>query len=103
MSITIGYSPFYLQWTGSHASPQRAHLAVEHIKAAAGEEDIEVRMLDIPSSLTYRESLLEELELIHDPKYLTELHEGTHPMHSGEQGFVAEMMFAGTERLVRQI
>lgn len=103
MTITIGYSPFYLQWTGSHASPQRAKLAVEHIQARAEDDGFDVEMIDIPSSLAYREILLQELVLVHDSKYLEALHAGEYAAHPGDQGFVAEMMFAGTERLVRQI
>lgn len=44
--ITIGYSPAYLKWEGSHASPMRAHLAVEHIKAQAEFDGVEVEVPD---------------------------------------------------------
>ena len=42
--ITLAYSPKYLDWTGSHASPQRAHLAVEHIKSRAAVDGVQVRV-----------------------------------------------------------
>ncbi len=103
MTITIGYSPIYLQWTGSHASPQRAHLAVEHIKAQAGEEEIPVEILSPSTSLVRRNEDRERLKSIHSADYVDALFDGTYPGHPGNQGFVAWSMFAGTRVLVERI
>lgn len=102
--ITIGYSPAYLKWEGSHASPMRAHLAVEHIKAQAEFDGVEVEVL---SPSTARTRLMEDKERlleIHDRGYVEAMFAGTYEGHEGEQGsFVAPMMFAGTRILVQRI
>lgn len=104
MTIHIGYSPIYLQWEGSYASPVRAHLALEHIKARAADEKIELNLLSPSTAWTRREEDKERLKTIHDPKYVEEMFAGTYPMHKGEQGsFVAPMMFAGTRILVQEM
>lgn len=104
MSITIGYSPIYLQWTGSHASPMRASLALEHIKARAADEQIDLQILSPSTSLVSRQDDQTRLKEIHDPQYVDEMFEGRHLSHPGEQGsLVAPMMFAGTRVLVQEI
>lgn len=102
MTVHIGYSPVYLQWEGSHASPMRAHLAVEHIKARAADENVTLNHINPSTSLTNRNADKRRLKEIHDPKYVDAMFDGTYSAHPGEQGsLVAPMMFAGTRALVQ--
>lgn len=102
MTITIGYSPIYLAWEGSHASPQRAALSLAHIQARAAAEDIDVKVID-PSTFYSYPALKKALCEVHDPTYVERMLDGTHPAHPGAQGRVALTMFDGTVALVREI
>jgi len=93
MTITIGYTERYLGWTGSHASPQRARLAVEHILARTEDDGIAVTMLEPQLDQDHARDCL---SLVHHADYLKR-------QMKGEQGKIATLMFLGTEILVRQI
>lgn len=103
MTITIGYSPFYLKWTGSHASPQRAAIALAHLQARADDEQFELSVIQPSSAKFNLDQDRKRLKEIHDPSYIDSLYAGTYPGHPGEQGFVAALMFAGTRCLVQKI
>ena len=100
--ITLAYSPKYLDWTGSHASPQRAHLAVEHIKARAAVEGIDIRSI-IPK--LNRKKAKADLLLVHSEAYIDKVHAGKDKAHADSvlQGETATIMFQGTRVLVDQI
>ena len=100
--ITISYSPKYLNWTGSHASPQRAHLAVEHIKARATVEGIDIR--SITPRLKWRQARA-DLSLVHSDAYISKVFQGRDEAHADTvlQGETATIMFQGTRVLVEQI
>jgi acetoin utilization protein AcuC len=104
MTIHIGYSPAYLDWTGSHASPQRAYLAVKHIKAEADNDGTPVNVIIPSPAKTNRDADRERLKEIHDPQYIDDLFDGRDLTHPGEQGsYVAPMMFAGTRALAQEV
>ncbi|WNN95155.1 hypothetical protein SEA_MAGRITTE_204 [Microbacterium phage Magritte] len=104
MTITIGYTPEYLEWTGSHASPQRAALALAHIRARAAEDEIDVKILDPVQ--TYElgpNGTRAALREVHDHDYVDRVMGGQLPGHSGDQGRVATLMFEGTRALVKEM
>lgn len=104
MTITIGYSPVYLEWTGSHASPQRAALALAHIQARAAEDEIEVKVIN--PEKTYElgsEGTRAELHKVHAPSYVDRVMGGKLQGHGGNQGLVATLMFEGTRALVKEM
>lgn len=104
MTITIGYTPEYLDWTGSHASPQRAALALAHIQARAAEDEIDVKLLD--PTKTYElgaNGTRAALREVHDHDYVDRVIGGQLPGHSGRQGQVATLMFEGTRALVKEM
>ena len=99
--ITIGYTPKYLAWTGSHASPQRARLAVEHILARTEDQHIETRVIEPELD---RERAFEELSLVHSEDFIRRVFKGDEPGAPGKlQGTTATYMFLGTSVLVEQI
>lgn len=98
MSITIAYTPEYLKWTGSHASPQRAALAVEHL--IARDEDIEFLDPDI----RVLGDVIEDLKRVHAKRYIHRVLRGEEPGHEGKlQGHTAAIMFQGTRLLADAI
>ena len=102
MSITIAYSPEYLRWEGSHASPQRAHLAVEHITARAAHEGVDVELL-VPE---FHDGIRPELTRVHDKRFVKRVLNGHSHEWSGKslmQGETAAIMFEGTRVLVDAI
>lgn len=104
MTITIGYTPEYLKWTGSQASPQRAALALAHIQARAADGEIDVKLLD-PTE-TYElgaNDTRAALREVHDHDYVDRVLGGALLGHSGDQGRVATLMFEGTRALVKEI
>lgn len=103
MTITIGYSPIYLNWTGSHASPQRAAIALAHLQARADDGHFKMEVISPSTSKVNLDADRKRLKAVHDPDYIDALYSGTYPEHAGEQGFVAAMMFAGTRALVQRI
>ena len=100
--ITLAYSPKYLDWTGSHASPQRAHLAVEHIKSRAVVDGIDIR--SITPTLNWRQAR-DDLLLVHSDEYISKVFTGRDEAHADTvlQGRTATIMFQGTRVLVDQI
>lgn len=101
MTIHIGYTETYLRWEGSHASPQRARLAVEHIKARADEDGITLNMIEPNLSKVTLADIKADLLTIHHPAYVESMFAGTYAAHPKSQGsLVAPAMFAGTRSLV---
>ncbi len=100
--ITISYSPKYLNWTGSHASPQRAHLAVEHIKARATVEGIDIRSI---TPRLDKKLARDALQTVHSAQYIDKVFAGQDTAHADSvlQGETATIMFQGTRVLVEQI
>lgn len=100
--ITLAYSPKYLDWTGSHASPQRAHLAVEHIKARAAVEGIDIRSI---TPRLDKKGARDALQTVHSAQYIDKVFAGQDTAHADSvlQGETATIMFQGTRVLVEQI
>ena len=100
--ITLAYSPKYLDWTGSHASPQRAHLAVEHIKARATVEGIDIRSI---TPRLDKKGARDALQTVHSAQYIDKVFAGQDTAHADSvlQGETATIMFQGTRVLVEQI
>ena len=100
--ITLAYSPKYLDWTGSHASPQRAHLAVEHIKARAAVEGIDIRSI---TPRLDKKGARDALQTVHSAQYIDKVFAGQDTAHADTvlQGRTATIMFQGTRVLVEQI
>ena len=100
--ITLAYSPKYLNWTGSHASPQRAHLAVEHIKARAAVEGIDIRSI---TPMLDKKGARDALQTVHSAQYIDKVFAGQDTAHADTvlQGRTATIMFQGTRVLVDQI
>ena len=100
--ITLAYSPKYLNWTGSHASPQRAHLAVEHIKARAAVEGIDIRSI---TPRLDKKRARDALQTVHSAQYIDKVFAGQDTAHADSvlQGETATIMFQGTRVLVEQI
>ena len=100
--ITLAYSPKYLDWTGSHASPQRAHLAVEHIKSRAAVEGIDIRSI---TPRLDKKSARDALQTVHSAQYIDKVFAGQDTAHADSvlQGETATIMFQGTQALVAQI
>ena len=100
--ITLAYSPKYLDWTGSHASPQRAHLAVEHIKARAAVEGIDIHSI---TPRLDKKRARDALQTVHSAQYIDKVFAGQDTAHADSvlQGETATIMFQGTRVLVEQI
>jgi acetoin utilization protein AcuC len=99
-SIIIGYTPSYLGWKGSYASPRRAHLAVEHIIARAEEEGVDIEIIEPTFN---RMQVAKELSRVHSKSYVANVLRGAHKEHPGQQGQIAALMFEGTRVLVDKI
>ena len=105
MTITIGYSPLYLKWRGSHASPQRARLAVQHLLARA-DDDPRVTVDIIEPNLNDQNRIRRELGLVHSKRYIKDIFSGRNGEWHGsdpEQGRTAALMFEGTRILAERI
>jgi acetoin utilization protein AcuC len=100
MTITIAYTPGYLAWEGSHASPQRARLAVEHILARTESEGIATTIIEPEFDA---DRIREELALVHDPAYVDGVLAGKRGVPNKLQGKTASLMHLGTSDLVAQI
>lgn len=100
--ITIAYTPEYLGWTGSAASPIRAKLAIELINESSRERGIPVTML---TPVLDWDSVAADLALVHDPEYVYAVRRGERGEsgHDRRQGEVAALMFQGTVDLVAAI
>jgi acetoin utilization protein AcuC len=109
MTITIGYSPAYLNWTGSHASPQRARLAVEHILAVSEDHqagvgiDVEIIEPSLENAILNGRTLVQDLKQVHESNYVDRMLSGENHAHPGNQGTVAAVMFEGTRVLVPRV
>lgn len=100
--LTIAYSPEYLNWEGSHATPQRARLAVEHLRARA--ETSPAYVLDGVIPQFQSTVIRPALEEIHDAHYVAQLLAGLNQDHPGVlQGRTAALMFEGTRLLTEDI
>lgn len=100
MTITLAYTPGYLAWEGSHASPQRARLAVEHILARTESEGIATTIIEPQFDA---DRIREELALVHDPAYVNAVLAGKRGVPNKLQGKTASLMHLGTSDLVAQI
>lgn len=97
--LTIAYTPEYLEWTGSHASPERARLAVELIRSWAGDVTELVPTLDWPA-------LSAQLRTVHAEAYIARVQAGLEvgTCHgSRRQGEIAAIMAQGTVDLVHRL
>jgi len=104
MTITIGYSRGFLKWTGSHASPQRAALALAHIQARAVEDEIDIKVIDPKKTYELGENgTRAALREVHDHNYVDRVIGGKLPGHGGDQGRIATLMFEGTRALVKEM
>lgn len=101
-NITIAYSPTYLKWRGSHASPQRARIALSAIRARCEDFGVDVEIIQ-PQ---FEESIREALTLVHSKQYVQNTLAGRTMEWKGvstEQARTAAVMFQGTRVLVEQI
>ena len=100
--ITLAYSSQYLNWTGSHASPQRAHLAVEHIKSRAVVDHVAIEQI---TPKLNRKKAKADLLLVHSEAYIDKVHAGKDKAHADSllQGDTATIMFEGTRVLAERI
>jgi len=101
-NITIAYSPTYLKWRGSHASPQRARIALSAIKARCEDFGVAVEVIQ-PQ---FEESISTALTLVHSKQYVQNVLAGRTNEWKGtstEQARTAAVMFQGTRVLVEQI
>lgn len=101
-NITLAYSPTYLKWRGSHASPQRARIAVSALRARGEDFGVTVDIIQ-PQ---WDESIRSALALVHSRTYIQRTLAGKAGEWNGtntEQARVAAVMFQGTRVLVEKI
>ncbi|KRA37901.1 MULTISPECIES: histone deacetylase family protein [unclassified Nocardioides] len=104
--VTVAYTPRYLDWqlgTGHPTNPERARIVVDQIITWAATAGVDLRLIR-PELDLHR--MLQEAGLVHDHRYLTDLHDGLSDEWSGsnlELRDTAAVMFQGTVDLVEDL